>query len=281
MDFSIASYSFHRLVNAGKQDMFQYITDSKRMGMAALDPWVGHLQPLMQESDKLKNSDQWDVPTFSDESLAYVERVRAAIDEAGLPLNCLAIDGPHIYEPDEETRRKHRASAYRWLDAAHRMGSAQVRIDCGGPKELDDEQFRIIVDGYNDLIARAREKGMNVVIENHWGASQYPPTLRRILDAVDGLGLLFDTNNFAAGSQQEGWRMFVGDAKAVHIKTFEFDENGNDPTVDIPKVIGMLLDAGYSGLWGIESVPRDGDEYGAIEKTRTLVERAAREHQSA
>jgi sugar phosphate isomerase/epimerase len=281
MDFSIASYSFHRLVNGGKQDMFQYIADSKKMGMASLDPWVGHLQPLLHESTKLTQGAQWDAPAFSSDGMLYIERVKAAIDEAGLPLNCLAVDGPHIYEPDEQTRKVHRASAYRWLDAAARLGSAQVRIDCGGPAELNDEQFAIIVDGYNDLIARAKDKGMEIVIENHWGASQQPATLRRILDAIDGLGLLFDTNNFAPGKQQEGWEMFVGDAKAVHIKTFEFDENGNDPTVDIPKVIGMLLDNGYNGLWGIESVPRDGDEYGAIEKTRALVERAAREYQSA
>lgn len=32
MDFSIASYSFHRLLEAGKQDMFSSITDCNALG---------------------------------------------------------------------------------------------------------------------------------------------------------------------------------------------------------------------------------------------------------
>ena len=35
----------------------------------------------------------------------------------------------------------------------------------------------------------------------------------------------------------------------------------------------ILLDAGYEGIWGIESCPTDGDEYGGVRKTIALMER--------
>jgi hypothetical protein len=59
------------------------------------------------------------------------------------------------------------------------------------------------------------------------------------LKAVPELGLLFDTNNWAKGAQQQGWELCVY-AKAVHIKTFSFNEAGEDPSVNLRKAIALL-----------------------------------------
>jgi sugar phosphate isomerase/epimerase len=146
---------------------------------------------------------------------------------------------------------------------------------------MPDDVFGVIVKGYQDLVARGRDKGIDIVMENHWGPSAVPENVVRIIEAVDGLGLLFDTNNWAPGTQQKGWQMCARYAKAVHIKTFEFDEDGFDPTVDIPQAINILLEAGYDGPWGIESCPRDGDEYGGVRKTIALIKRVLGEHTTA
>ena len=44
-DISICSYSFHRLLAAGKQDIFRYITDCKELGCTGLDAWNGFYFP--------------------------------------------------------------------------------------------------------------------------------------------------------------------------------------------------------------------------------------------
>ncbi len=133
--------------------------------------------------------------------------------------------------------------------------------------------FGIIVDGYNDLVSRARERGIEVLIENHWGPSVVPENVVRILNAIDGLGLLLDSHNWAPGMQQNGWRLCAPYARSTHFKTFRFDDSGNDVTVDVPLVVRILRDSGYDGCWGVESVPEDGDEYGAVEKTIALIRR--------
>jgi sugar phosphate isomerase/epimerase len=161
---------------------------------------------------------------------------------------------------------------------AKRLGAPQIRIDSGGTPDLPDEMFQIVVDGFKDVVSRARDLGLEVVIENHWGASNVPENVVRMLKAVDGLGLLFDSHNFAPGMQEQGWALCSPYASSVHIKTFAFDANGNETTVDVPRVIGILQNNGYDGCWGVESVPEDGDELGAARKSLDLIRRVFASH---
>ncbi len=183
------------------------------------------------------------------------------------------VDGAHIYDDDPAKRAQNRASAYRWIEVAQRLGAAQIRIDCGGTEDMPDAMFDIIVDGYHDLLKHTDAVGLELLIENHWGPSRHAHNLVKLFEAVPRVGLLFDTNNFPPDVREAAWATCAKYTKSVHIKTFEFDEHGNDPTMDFPKVIRLLAETGYQGAWGIESVPRDGDEYGAIVKTKALITR--------
>jgi sugar phosphate isomerase/epimerase len=273
MRLSIASYSFHRRLEAGQQDMFQYIRDCQALGATVLEPWNGHLAPLVAGDEALKASGRWQEALLSADEKAYLEQVSAAARRASLPFGCIAVDGAHIYEPTPEARQLNRAVAYRWLQAAHQLGAAQVRIDAGQAEGFPEAAFRMVVEGYRDLIARGRELGLEILFENHWGISHDYENVLKLLAAVDGLGLLFDTHNWRAGTQPIAWRECARFARSVHIKTFRFDEAGNDPSVDLALAIRLLVDAGYAGTWGVESVPEDGDELGAAEKTLALIRR--------
>lgn len=272
---AIASWSFHRLLESGQQDMFKYITDSKDLGATQLDPWNGHLAPLVAGDNAMKAGH---VPngSLSSSEKAYLANVKAAAQKAGLPFGCVAVDGAHIYEASPEARTLNRATAYRWLEASHALGATQMRIDAGGPAEMPDDVFTVIKEGYTDLVARAQALGIELLIENHWGPSPIPENLMRILEAVPGLGLLFDSNNFK-GDKEHAWETFARYARSVHIKTFSFDEKGDDPSVNLSKAIHLLVEAGYNGAWGVESVPKDGDEYNGVSKTFALIRRVLSE----
>ena len=267
MDISICSYSFHRMLRDGKQDMFQYIQTCKDLGATYLDPWNGHFHAPGQEPGTppdLSNPDH----------AAYVDQVKAAGDAVGLPFGCIAIDGAHIYEADPADRAANRQRASLWLDVVARLGGQTMRIDSGPrAEEWSDEEFQIIVAGYNDLVAEARQKGVQIIVENHWGPTKHPQNTVQLLEAVDGLGLLFDSNNWAEGTQEQAWEMCAKYATVTHFKTFSFDEKGDDPSVDLAKCIHILRDSGYDGLWGVESVPRDGDEIEGARQTIALIKR--------
>lgn len=280
MDYSIASYSFHRLLESGKQDMFKYISDCKAMGCALLDPWNGHLAPLVAEDKAIKAGANPTQAHFSDAGLDYARRVKAAADEAGLPVGCLAIDGAHMYEPTAEARAANRACGYRWLEVADILRSQQVRMDTGGTADLPADQFAIIIESYNEMVQRAGQKHIEVVLENHWGASHVPENVLRVIEAVPGLALLFDSGNWAVGRREDGWSMCAHLAKSVHIKARAFDADGDETAFDVARAVRLLAATGYTGCWGVESVPLDDDEYGAAQKTIALIRRTLEERKA-
>ena len=273
MELSICSYSFHHLLEAGNHDVFQYIKDCHALGCTQLDLWNGHLPSFLDDAARSPSSYTLEDAQLSADEVDYLARIKAAADIAGLPFGCLAVDGAHIYEDSPEARHAQQIKAYRWLNIAEQLKAEQIRIDSGGPSEMPEDVLEIIVKGYNDLIPRARDKGMEVVIENHWGASRIPENVVRMLEAVPELGLLFDTGNWPAEMRETGWTQCARYARATHLKTYAFDHDGNETTVDIPRAMHLLQDAGYQGSWGIESVPREGDEYEAAQKSIALVRR--------
>jgi sugar phosphate isomerase/epimerase len=267
MEISICSYSFHRALRDGKHDMFQYITDCKELGATQLEPWNGHFKVSDETAGQPPLLDTVD-------GAAYVQKMKAAAAEVGLPFGCVAVDGAHIYEEDAAARQANARRADQWLAVVAELGGRQMRVDSGyRADEWPDDVFDIIVAGYNELIAKAQAKGVEIVIENHWGPSKHPENVVKLMDAVDGLGLLFDTNNWVPEKQELAWEMCAKYATATHVKTFEFDAAGNDPTTNLTKAINLLRQAGYDGCWGIESVPKNGNEYEGARKTVELIRR--------
>jgi len=273
MELSLCSYSFHRLLEAGNHDVFKYISDCHTLECTQLDLWNGHLPSLLDDDARAPSSFTQEYTQLSPAEMDFLAGIKAAADSAGLPFGCLAVDGAHIYESSPEARQAQQIKAYRWLNIAEQLSAQQIRIDSGGPPEMPAEVLEIIVAGYNDLMPRARDKGIEIVIENHWGASRIPENVVRILEAVPGLGLLFDTGNWPEEMRETGWTQCARYARATHLKTYAFDAEGNETTVDIPRVMHILQEAGYQGSWGIESVPREGDEFEAAKKSIALVRR--------
>ncbi len=274
MKYSFCSFSFNRLLAAGKQDIFKYIEDSKALGACRLDPWNSHLAPIRAGDDVIRAGGVRAEAGLTGREKDYLKEVCEAAGSVGLPWGTIACDGAHIYEEDEAARKVNRLLAYRYIDVAEFLGAAQVRIDAGGPEDMPDAVFRIIAEGYEDVIGRAAERGIEVLTENHWGPTKNPDNVVKLMENIQGLGLLFDTNNWVRDRREEAWERCAGYASATHIKTFVFDENGWEPSVDLKKAVDILREAGYDGVWGIESCPRDGNEMEGARKTVELLKMA-------
>ena len=156
-----------------------------------------------------------------------LEKIEEAADTSGLPWGLLAVDGC-IYEPTEEVRaRANRQTAYRWLEIAGKLGFEQVRIDAGGPEEMPDAEFRTIVEGYNDLIARAKPMGMH---RDRKSLGAVPDSGQcgeavRIDRRARALARYAQLEAGAARPRPAKMRKF---ATATHVKTFTWDAKGNE-----------------------------------------------------
>jgi sugar phosphate isomerase/epimerase len=271
LKIGICSFSFFRLFLSGEQDIFQYFATCKELGATQLDPWDAHFAPLKAWEFGWKIWADPERVELMPEEEAYLSKVKDAADRLELPIGCICVDGAHIYEASPTASRANRAAAYKWLQIGDLLGAQQIRFDAGGPPDMPQDVFALIVEGYRDLVSRGRKLGIEVLIENHWGTSQVPENLVRILEAVDGLGFLLDTHNWAPDMREKGWRMCAPYATGTHIKTFSFDEEGYEPSVDIPEAMRILMESGYDGYWGIESMPMDGNEVEGVRKTIELM----------
>jgi hypothetical protein len=275
IDISICSYSFHRMLEAGLQDAFQYIDTCRQLGCTRLDPWNGHLVEIRKGDDAIRRDDAG-LQELSAEESHYVAELKRAADAARLPFGCIAVDGAHIYETDLQKRRENRLRAYRWIEVAARLGAKQVRIDSGGEEKMTADVLQIIKEGFADVISVAKRKGIEVLVENHWGATKIPENVIQMLEAIPGLGFLWDSHNWKRELREQGRVSCAKYASCTHLKTFRFDALGNEISdEDAVGALRILTRSGYRGCWGVESVPEDADEITGAAKTIELIKKIA------
>ena len=283
IEYSVISFSFKQSFRDGRMDLFSWIDTCADLGIKGLDPWAAHFATLKDPAKQLftgTHPGQSEVVLDAEDN-AFLDKIREHAERKGCVFGCLASDGPtYIYEPEAWKRPINRQLAERWIDAASRLGCRQIRIDPGQWHEptVPDDVMRIIVDGYRHLIDYAGPRNVRVVVENHWGCSAYPSVLFDLLDRVPDLGLLHDTNNWAQGKQAEGWLKAAPRAEALHIKCRYWADDGEELSQHVGHAIRLLRQAGYKGMWGIESAPADGtDEIEGVKRTMRLIEKYLKE----
>lgn len=281
MKFSICSFAFHRGFFSGEIDALRYIQLSRDLGASHLHFWIVHLLRDLDLTDIRK----WDwrpgspeIPNWmrAPQDPAWVETLRQASAEAGLRHEMLAMEKGYAFGPDRTTRMRHRCFLEEWIAFAGAVGIPGVRVDPGGERDLCPEAVNAIVESYRELVAIGDSHKVRIFVENHWGASQQPEFLCRLLDEVEGLGLLLDSWNFGSDQERErGWELLAPRADAVHIKTRDVDAEGVEHMYPVDRCIARLCSADYKGIWGIESFPNDGaDEVEAVRRTVTLIQRS-------
>lgn len=210
-------------------------------------------------------------PGYTDDD--YIRKVKQAADGCGLKFGALAVDRAHIYEEDIAKREENRTRAKRWMDIAHMLGAHQVRIDSGGPAEFTDEIFQIVVDGYGDIMDYGRERGLEIVVENHWGPTIYAHNVARLLEAVPGLGLLLDTDNWAPGEAEKGAESCARYTRHTHIKRWPGQPEKDAEAIRCAELtMEALWAGGYRGPWGIESIALEGEEEAGVLETRSYIQ---------
>ena len=69
----------------------------------------------------------------------------------------------------------------------------------------------------------------------------------------------------------EGVKLMLPKAKGVSAKSYDFDEIGNESTIDYAKMLQIVKDAGFSGIIGVEYEGERLSELEGIIATRELL----------
>jgi L-ribulose-5-phosphate 3-epimerase len=178
------------------------------------------------------------------------------------------------------TNEKERLQAvlnhHKWVDIAAVLGCHSIRCNSGQGKAGDEEAIKRCADSFARLVEYGAKSKINVIIENHGGLSSHPESLIKVMKAVNSpyFGTLPDFGNFPKEvDKYDAVRQMMPYAKAVSAKCYDFDEEGNETTIDFRKMMKIVTDAGYSGHLGIEYEGNRLSEPEGILAAKKLLER--------
>jgi L-ribulose-5-phosphate 3-epimerase len=176
----------------------------------------------------------------------------------------------------------------KWVDIANGFGCHSIRMNwSGAPRDVVQDEAALAafiersVPAFRKLCDYGDSKNINVIIENHGGASSYPEPMKHLMAAVDHprFGTLPDFGNFPAEvDKYSAIDVLMNYAKAVSAKCYDFDDvTGDETTLDYERLISIVHDKhGYTGYIGIEYEGRRLSEYEGIRACKRLLERLKR-----
>lgn len=265
---SLAQWSLHKALYAGEFTHLEFITRTRdAFGIDAVE-YVNQF--------------------FKDraEDRGYLREMNRRASDAGVRQLLIMVDGEgDLGDPDDGARAAAVINHIKWLDAARELGCHAIRVNAASKGERE-EQAKLAADGLRRLAELGAERELDVIVENHGGYSSDGAWLADVMRRVDHprLGTLPDFGNFcldwSRSDEPEAWydrylgvRELMPFARAVSAKSYDFDEQGAETTIDFARMMRIVLNAGYRGYVGIEYEGSRLPEHEGVLATKRLLER--------
>ncbi len=276
-ELSLAQWSLHKEIQSGKLDPMDFAKKAKELGFTGIE-YVSQLythlykdagdpeKELHEILNALKNkSDQYNV-----------QNLLIMVDGEG----DLAVLGEKERNQTVENHKK-------WVDAAQFLGCHSIRVNLFGTND-PEKWVEVATDGLKKLSEYAATKGINVIVENHGYLSSDASLLVKVMQNVNmkNCGTLPDFGNFCLEREggarwgakcvkeypkYKGIEEMMPFAKGVSAKSYDFDADGNETTIDFKKMMDIIKTAGYQGYIGVEYEGERLSEIDGIIATRDLL----------
>ena len=124
----------------------------------------------------------------------------------------------------------------------------------------------------------AKGAGLNVLIENHWGLSSDPDAVVALVKQVGkaNFGTLPDFGNFPKDvDRYAAVKKMMAYAKGVSFKCYDFGADGKETTIDMDRMIKIVIDSGYRGFVGVEYEGNRVSELEGAKRAKAFLDRYA------
>jgi len=259
---SLAQWSLHRALQGGMLDNFEFPVKAKRdFGIQAVEY----------------------VSTFFDRhevNPKYLDELKRITDYHGITNVLIMVDGEgSLGASDKNERTEAVENHYKWVDAARHIGCHAIRVNASGDGGWD-ALGKNVSSGLHLLAAYAQKQNIKILVENHGGLSSSGAWLSQVMKTVNlpGVGTLPDFGNFTVSPTEQydkyqGMTELMPFAAGVSAKSYAFDDDGNETSIDFDRMMKIVKKSGYRGYIGIEY---EGDQYTeeeGIMLTKRLLER--------
>jgi len=282
-DISLAQWSLHRAIKGGELSPMDFAKKANEMGFTGIE-YVSQLYtPMLKEYENVQVGLDSILP-----------KLKASSEQYGIQNVLIMVDGEgNLAAADLDERDQAVQNHLKWVDAAAYLGCHAIRVNLiGAPERAIFKESAI--DGLAKLTDYGASKNIEVIVENHGGFSSNAKFLMEIINSVNKpkCGTLPDFGNFCM--ERENGEMWGADcikeypryqgieelmpkALAVSAKTYDFNEEGQETSMDYTKILKIVKDAGYTGFIGVEYEGDDLSEEEGIKLTKELLIKSAQE----
>ncbi len=260
---SLAEWSFHRALFANEMTNLDFPVKTRELGMDGAE--------YVNQFFKDKAKDE-----------KYLAELKKIAKNEGVKNVLIMCDGEGMVgDPDKTKRQQTVENHKRWIDAAEYLGCHSIRVNAASSGSYEEQQ-KLAADGLRMLCEYGDTKKINVLVENHGGLSSNGNWLAGVMEMVDHkrVGTLPDFGNFTLNRQTgetfdryKGVELLMPYAKGVSGKSYDFDENGNETTMDFYRLMKIVKDSGYKGYVDVEYEGSRLSERDGIIATRKLLEK--------
>ncbi|MCH7989451.1 MAG: TIM barrel protein [Planctomycetes bacterium] len=190
----------------------------------------------------------------------YLMHLKDKTFRLGLDISGTAI-GNDFCLPEGEAREQQLSMCREWIDYAAVMGAPVIRIFAGKiPKGgTEEEAVERCVEGINQSLDYAAQKGVHLALENHGGITATPKQMLNIIKGVKKspwFGVNFDSGNFRSADPYGDLEKIAPYTINAQIKA-TVTRNGKKEPADFKRTIHILKEAGYRGWVVLEYEERD------------------------
>lgn len=248
---AVSTYSFWRFKENMKMPIEKCIDEAARMGFDGVD-----LLLIQMESEE--NS--------------YLQKLKRHALINGLDLCCMSTHQGYVY-PDKAKRQQNIDLTLKQIEIAYRLGVPIVRINTGRwrttrsfddlmanrgiepvlPGYTEDDGFKWVIDSIEQCLPKAKECGVILGLENHWGLARTPEGLLRIVNAIDSpwLQVLLDTGNFLEDPYDK-LDMCAPQTVFIQAKTYYGGGLWYTLDLDYPRIARIMRKHNYRGYISLE-----------------------------
>jgi len=255
---SLAQWSLSKPILAGEMDPMNFAEKANEMGFEGIE-YVSQLYtPILEKGGS---------PEVAMKNL--LDSLKAKSERYNVKNILIMVDGEgDLATPNEKDRNLAVENHKKWVDAAQFLGCHSIRVNLFGSNDLGIWKNNSI-DGLKKLGEYASRKGINVLVENHGYLSSNAKLLVEVMKGVNlpNVGTLPDFGNFCLNREggerwdakcveeyprYQGIEEMMPFAKAVSAKSYDFNDEGQETTMDYQKILKIVKDAGYTGFIGVE-----------------------------
>ena len=209
---------------------------------------------------------------MASEEKNYLQNLKRRAFIQGLDLYALSIHQGFVF-PDVGERNTNVDHTIHCIELAYDLGIPAIRLNSGRwgtiksfdelmrhggnepvlPGYTEEDAFDWIIESIEKCLPFAEKNGVILGLENHWGLTNSPRGVDRIVSAIDSdwLMVTMDCGNFL-DEPYEKLEQISSQAVLVHAKTYYGGGEWYTLELDYVRIAGILKDVGFNGYISLE-----------------------------